>query len=230
MIAHRGLSSLEVENTAAAFIAAANRSYYGIECDIRRTLDGKFAIQHDCTLQKLSGVDIALSEATLEELQNIPLFDLDTGVGRAHLRIAALEDYVAIAKKYGKHCVIELKVAYTEEQTREFIDIIDSFGYLDNVTFISFYYENLLKVRKILPGHSVQFLFENFTEEIIENLVKDKIDVDVYEAALTKEIIERLHSLGIKVNCWTVDEKDRAELLIEWGIDQITTNTLEGGL
>ena len=112
----------------------------------------------------------------------------------------------------------------------KFIDIIDSFEYLDNVTFISFYYENLLKVRKILPGHSVQFLFENFTEEIIENLVKDKIDVDVYEAALTKEIIERLHSLGIKVNCWTVDEKDRAELLIEWGIDQITTNTLEGGL
>ena len=32
LIAHRGLSGIEQENTCAAFIAAANReSYYGIE-------------------------------------------------------------------------------------------------------------------------------------------------------------------------------------------------------
>ena len=34
LIAHRGLSGIEQENTCAAFIAAANReSYYGIETD-----------------------------------------------------------------------------------------------------------------------------------------------------------------------------------------------------
>ena len=33
MIAHRGLSGLEKENTAVAFIAAGNKSYYGIETD-----------------------------------------------------------------------------------------------------------------------------------------------------------------------------------------------------
>ena len=31
MIAHRGASCLECENTAAAFIAAGNRSYWGME-------------------------------------------------------------------------------------------------------------------------------------------------------------------------------------------------------
>jgi hypothetical protein len=31
MIAHRGVSGIECENTAAAFVAAGNRSYYGIE-------------------------------------------------------------------------------------------------------------------------------------------------------------------------------------------------------
>ena len=41
MIAHRGLSGLEAENTCAAFVAAGNREkYFGIECDIHRTLDG----------------------------------------------------------------------------------------------------------------------------------------------------------------------------------------------
>lgn len=31
IIAHRGVSGLERENTCAAFIAAGNRSYYGME-------------------------------------------------------------------------------------------------------------------------------------------------------------------------------------------------------
>ena len=34
IVAHRGLSGIEVENTNAAFVAAGNRSYYGIETDI----------------------------------------------------------------------------------------------------------------------------------------------------------------------------------------------------
>ena len=41
-VAHRGVSGLECENTAAAFIAAGNRTYYGVETDIWRTSDGKF--------------------------------------------------------------------------------------------------------------------------------------------------------------------------------------------
>ena len=37
MIAHRGLSGIEKENTNAAFIAAGNRSYFGIETDVHKT-------------------------------------------------------------------------------------------------------------------------------------------------------------------------------------------------
>ena len=42
MIAHRGLSGLETENSIPAFIAAANRSYYGVETDVHVTKDGRF--------------------------------------------------------------------------------------------------------------------------------------------------------------------------------------------
>ena len=34
MIAHRGLSGLEIENTNLAFGLAGNHTYYGIETDI----------------------------------------------------------------------------------------------------------------------------------------------------------------------------------------------------
>lgn len=43
MVAHRGMSGLELENTCSAFVAAGNRSYYGIETDVHRTSDGHFS-------------------------------------------------------------------------------------------------------------------------------------------------------------------------------------------
>ena len=47
MIAHRGLSGLERENTNAAFVAAGQRSYYGIETDVHVTADEKYIIIHE---------------------------------------------------------------------------------------------------------------------------------------------------------------------------------------
>ena len=117
VIAHRGLSGLETENTNAAFVAAANRSYYGIETDIHKTADGRFVVIHDADLQRVAGVDIKVEEAALSALQQIILFDKDT--------------------------------------------------------------------------------------------------------------IDMLHSHGLVINCWTVDSKERAEELAEWGPDLITTNILE---
>ena len=85
----------------------------------------------------------------------------------------------------------------------------------------------MTKIRKVCPEQSVQFLFSQFTEEIISNLIANRIDVDVYYKALTKELIDMLHENGLKVNCWTVDDKERAEKLVEWGVDYITSNILE---
>ena len=57
MIAHRGLSGIERENTNPAFIAAGNRSYYGIETDVHVTADGKFIICHDNDLKRIANID-----------------------------------------------------------------------------------------------------------------------------------------------------------------------------
>ena len=54
MIAHRGLSGLEKENTCPAFVAAGNRSYFGIETDIHITKDGQYVIIHDESPKRVS--------------------------------------------------------------------------------------------------------------------------------------------------------------------------------
>lgn len=227
VVAHRGLSGIERENTCAAFIAAGNRSYWGIETDVRRTADGHIVVNHDRSLLRVSGVEMTVESTDLAVLQNVALYDDEGGHGRADLRPCTLENYISICKKYDKHCVLELKSDFTDEEMEQIVNIFKSYNYLRNVTFIAFGYENLLKLRKIEPTQSAQFLFNEFTDEIIENVKRDRFDVDVKYTALTREIVNELHAAGILINCWTVDNKADAERLALWGVDQITSNILE---
>lgn len=227
VVAHRGLSGIERENTNAAFVAAGNRSYYGIETDIHRTADGHFIVNHDMTLARVAGENVQVEEVSLAVSQSVTLFDKNDTKSRADLRPTTLENYISICKTYEKHCVLELKSDFTEEETARFIDVIRSFDYLEHVTFISFTYENLVKVRSLLPTQSVQFLFKEFTEEILERVIADGMDVDVRYTALDADVVKRLHDAGLCVNCWTVDDKDAAEQLVAMGVDFITTNILE---
>ena len=227
VIAHRGLSGIEVENTNSAFVAAGNRSYYGIETDIHRTSDGNFVVGHDDNYNRLAGKEIYLEKNTLAELQEVVFFDKDGTRDRVDLRPSRLESYIKIVKKYEKHAILELKSDFTKEEIAKIIEIIKSYDYLENTTFISFIYDNLLKIREILPNQSAQYLFWKVTDEEINRLAHDKIDVDVWVKELTCEQIEACHKAGLTVNCWTVDDKDLAESLADWGIDYITTNILE---
>ena len=227
VVAHRGLSGLEKENTCAAFVAAGNRSYWGIETDIRRTADGRIVVNHDKNLLRVSGEDITVENTDLSVLQRVVLFDVDGTHDRADLVPCTLENYISICKKYEKHCVLELKSDFTDAEMEYIVNIFKSYDYLPHVTFIAFGYENLLKLRRIEPKQSAQFLFKEFTDEIMENVKRDKLDVDVYYKALTKEIVDELHAAGIVINCWTVDDKEVGERLAAWGVDQITSNILE---
>lgn len=227
VVAHRGLSGIETENTNAAFVAAGNRSYYGIETDIHRTSNGKFVVMHDNDLKRVAGENVPVEEVSLSILQSIVLFDKDGSKDRSDLRPCTLENYISICKKYEKHCVLELKSDFTDNEIARLIDLIKNYGYLENVTFISFHYDNLVRVRSILPEQSVQFLFIAVTDEIVGRLIADRIDVDIYYKALTKENVAAFHAAGLTVNCWTVDDKEVAEQLSEWGVDYITTNILE---
>lgn len=227
MIAHRGLSGIERENTNAAFVAAGNRSYYGIETDVIKTADGQFVLNHDGNLKRVAGEDVVVGQTPLEQVQNVLLTDTDGQRDRQDLRTPLLGNYIKICKRYDKQAVLELKDLFTQEDIRQIIEIIQSYDYLDRVTFISFYYDNLLLVRNILPNQSAQFLAKELTEEIIARTAADKLDVDICGTGLSPENIKAAHEAGLKVNCWTVDFPEGAETLVKWGVDYITTNILE---
>lgn len=228
IVAHRGLSGIERENTCSAFVAAGNRSYFGIETDVRATKDGKYVLLHDDTTERC-GIDVLTpSQCTLQTIQSVVLKDKDEKRGRVDLRVPEMVDYIRICEKYGKVGVLEFKGMYTEEQMKEIVEIIKTEYSLDGMIFISFAFENLVTLRKVCPEAHCQFLTGEYKEEILQKLVEHKMGIDIWSGALTEEAqIKHLLDLGIEINVWTVDDPATAEKLISWGVQFITSNILE---
>lgn len=238
MIAHRGVSGLEPENSIPAFVAAGNRSYYGIETDVHVTGDGKFVVIHDAQTIRTAGDDINVETSSYELVRKINLYDLcgeekkegrtGTDVGkRTDLIIPSLAEYIKVCKKYEKKCVLELKSVFEPEAIKRMVEEIKDIGYLENMIFISFAYENMVALRELLPKQELQFLTSKVTEDLLDKLNRYNLDLDIAHRVLTKELVEEVHANNHKVNCWTCDNKEDAERLIEWGVDFITSNILE---
>lgn len=227
MIAHRGLSGLEKENTNAAFVAAGNRSYYGIETDVRKTADGRFVLNHDNHFRRVAGENIVVEESSAQLIHSVQLPDIDGTKDRTDLHPARLENYISICKKYEKVCVLELKDQVAREDLEAMIRVVEGYGYLDQVVFISFEYENLTLLREILPHQSAQYLAFELDEALIAKCAADGLDLDIRHQSLTPELIAAAHEAGLKVNCWTVNTQEDGERLVAWGVDYITTNILE---
>ena len=88
MVAHRGCSGLEKENTLAAFIAAGNRSYWGVETDVHRTADGEYVVIHDSETGRVAGDNIVILESMKMEIpvvapQDGTVASIDVAVGDA---------------------------------------------------------------------------------------------------------------------------------------------------
>lgn len=227
IVAHRGLSGLERENTASAFVAAGNRSYFGIETDVRPTADGNFVLLHDDNPVRCGGDMLIPEQSTLQTIQSVQLFDMDGKRGRVDLRIPEMVDYFRICKRYDKVCVLEFKGYFNEEQMKKVVEIVKAEYCLEMMVFISFGIENLQLLRTICPEANCQFLTGTFSEELVTLLKENKMDVDIWSKNLTEEQVKRFIEEGIKVNVWTVDDPVRAEELVSWGVHFITSNILE---
>lgn len=228
MIAHRGLSGLEKENTCAAFVAAGNReAYFGIETDVHKTSDGYFIIFHDDNTKRVGIDSMMVEDCTFETLRGLRLADLDGKRGRTDLTMPSLQEYIEICKKYDKTCVLELKNEFGARDIYKIAAAFEKAAYLEKVIFISFQLKNLVHLRKRYPEIPAQFLLHNWDSQSIETLVKYNLGLDINFKALTKEIVTQVHDAGLEVNCWTVDTLEDGKAMLELGVDYITTNILE---
>ena len=228
MIAHRGLSGLERENTCAAFVAAGNREiYFGIETDVHCTSDGQYVIIHDDNTARVSGQDMVVEETDMQTLRDLHLMDMDGETTRGDLVPPTLEEYIRICKRYDKVAVLELKNVMPEEHICGIMETVKKLDYLDRMVVISFKRDNLICLRKHYPNQAIQYLVATWKEEYLDVLKEYRFGLDMHHPVITPEIVQQVHEAGLEVNCWTVDTPEDAARMIACGVDYITTNILE---
>lgn len=106
LIAHRGAHDHALaiqENTHAAFERALSLGCSGIEFDIHASADGVLVVNHDPTLKRLWGHDVAIKMLRFDELRAL---------------VPELPSLADVVAKYGKrmHLFIELKAPFVAVQ------------------------------------------------------------------------------------------------------------------
>ena len=218
-IAHRGFALKNMENTIQAFEYAAKSTAFGIETDVHLTKDKKFVCFHDDNTLRLCGKEYIIEDTNFQDLANLKIDN--------NHKIPTLDEYIEICKSGNKIAVVELKNPFIKSDIDLLIQQIQNQNYLNNTTFISFDLQNVLYLRKKLPAQPLQFITITYDEKVLKQLAKQRIVLDIKWTCLSKQRVEFCHSLGLKVNCWTLNDAKIAKHFDNCGIDYITSNILE---
>jgi glycerophosphoryl diester phosphodiesterase len=121
--AHRGLYGEDQnppENSLAAFSKAVSLGY-GVELDLRLSLDGQLAVIHDDELSRMTGAEGRVSETEYDELKKLTLADSDEKIPLFGEVLALLNGRVPI--------IIELKRgSYGKEICRRLVQELEGYS------------------------------------------------------------------------------------------------------
>ncbi|CAD5896480.1 putative Glycerophosphodiester phosphodiesterase [Carnobacterium maltaromaticum] len=222
-IAHRGASGYAPENTLPAFEKA--KGNWGCETDVHVTSDGHWVCMHDDTIDRTTNGTGKISQFTLEQLKG---FIIDAGnniTNFSNLKIPTLEEYLITMKKIGVIPVIEIKKANNKLDYDTLLELIVSNYFEKSCILISFDLEALKEIRKRNEFIQLQYLVNSITDTNIKDCQELKnCDLDCLHTAIDKETVKKIHTSGLKLNTWTVNQREQNEKLKNMSVDFITTD------
>ena len=215
VIAHRGASRAERENTLAAFRRAGEMGADAVELDVRRTVDGAMAIHHDAALSD----GRLICEMQADELPDHVPFLADALDACAGMWVNIEIKNHPIDADYDASDTLAAKIASHLEQRGE-----------DHRWLISaFNRQTVDAMRTLRPEVRTAWLTEGVRDEDCEKVARDLAGfghtaLHPYTKHLTRNCVDVFHAHGLQVNSWTIDDPIRMAEVIEWGIDGICTN------
>lgn len=234
-IAHRGFSSEAPENSRAAFAMAVEGGFYGVECDVWKTGDGRYVISHDGHLGRMCGVDRQIPDMTYAEAAAYPFVRGKKRTLHPPQYVILLAEYLSVlSRSETKHPVIELKMDYTTVELREIVDLVRQYGLYERAFFISLHGGVLIRLKDELgfPTERLQYVygaigankFIPVNLEVENFLILNRLNLDARYTLLTRGTVMRLQEAGVEVNVWTVNAKKDMEYVVrELGVDMVTT-------
>lgn len=221
-IAHRGYWKTEgsAQNSIRALIKADSIGCYGSEFDVWLSKDGKLVVNHDRVFKGKN-----MEESTFAELTAVKL---DNGEN-----LPSLEEYLKAGAQCKTKLILELKsLSSPERETRaveQIVKMVEAMGLQKRMEYIAFSLHACKEFVRLAPeGTPVYYLNGELSPKELNDLKMAGLD---YHLGIVKnkypEWIGEAHDLGMKVNCWTVNNVADMVWLVENKVDFITTNEPE---
>ncbi|RCG17346.1 glycerophosphodiester phosphodiesterase [Streptomyces diacarni] len=224
--AHRGGAASGLENTHAAFARAAELGYRYMETDVHTTADGALVAFHDATLDRTTDAGGPIAGLSLAEVRRarvagrepIPLFaDLLRSLPRVRWNI-------------------DVKAAEALVPLLELLEREDAW---DRVCVGSFDEARVARARALAGPRLLTSLgtggvlaLRMRAYRLPWRLPRGAGCAQVPERHGRIRVVDRAfvraaHARGLQVHVWTVNDRARAEALLDLGVDGIMTDQLE---
>jgi len=238
LIGHRGAAAERPENTMVSFERALEIGVDVLETDVHQTGDGHIVISHDATGMRAAGVDRAIAQCSLAEVQT-----WDAGstfvdpegkrsfAGRG-IRIPTLAELLAAAQDVRLN--LDIKPP-NPGMVGPVLALLDRFGAAERVTLASFHRAVIRAVRS--RGFAGQTVL--CRDEVLALLALperwlgwlgvsgERLQIPVRAGPIrlaSRRFIDRCHRLGLAVDYWTVNDPIAAEVLLHRGADGVMTD------
>ncbi len=233
IIAHRGASADAPENTLPAMKLAWEQAADAIELDLWLSKDGKLVVFHDADTKRFEGQARPISSLTLAEVRQ-----LDVGAWKGPQfkgeTVPALESILATIPP-GRRAVLELKCG--PEILPELRRVLGRVARAPKELAIISFNLAALKESKVLFPEIAHYLLSGYEKDKatgrypeLEPLIRTCREAGFeglnlhFDWPIDRSFAARVHSAGLKLLVWTVDDAAVARRLAEAGVDAITTN------
>ena len=218
--AHRGASEYAPENTMSAFYLGLMQGANGIETDVQKTKDGVLVLFHDDTVDRVTDGTGSVAQFTWEELQQRRVYgNSTTGF---YDRVVTLDAFLEAFSQYDIFLALELKGPGVEEQT---LEKVKEYGILDRVTFTSFQFAYIRKIKELDKNARVGWLVSQAGEAEISALKEIGGEEMAPKASdITPELVAKLREQGMGIRAWGVSSVAIMKQMCQLGIDGMTVN------
>jgi glycerophosphoryl diester phosphodiesterase len=210
VIAHRGASASEPENSLAAFARALDLGADGIELDVHATADGHLVVLHD---PELDGRDVAA--LPLERVQAHHLANREPVPTLAEALDVITPKAIAFVelKRLPAHCDEALFAAFDQSPRPERCHVH------------AFDHRIVRRLTGRRPGLSAGVLAASYPLDPAAPVAEAGATVLWQHADLVDAPLAALvHEAGFRLYAWTVDRPERMRRLLADGVDGICTN------
>ena len=209
VIAHRGASSVALENSLAAFRLAAGQGADAVELDVHSTLDGEIVVHHDPSV-----LGLPIAQARARDLAAVPLANGEP--------IPTLAQALTVLGKL--KVFVEVKVLDPRWDDR-FFATLDAGPNPGGYAVHSFAFHVVRRLAEQRPRLSYGVLSEVATRSPRQTLTDAKAQTLWQErATLDEAMVKQVHEFGASVIAWTVDAPAEMQQFLRWGVDGICTN------